>query len=212
MAVEPTVARTAGISYLRVPAADPRTTAEFYAAVFGWTVDADRPEPSFADGTGHVIGHIVPAAGEGPREAGIRPDGFVGDGLAAAVTGIEPELWVDRPATAVAFYEQAFGATTLHRVGAGEDIVAQLAVGDARFWVAATGEGRFSPNAIGGATGRTLLVVAEPEAVVRRAVAAGARELSPVQDEHGWRLGRIADPHGHEWEIGHPLGAWPLHS
>ena len=125
------------------------------------------------------------------------------------MTSIEPELWADRPARAVAFYERAFGATTLHRVGDGEDIVAQLAVGDARFWVASAGEGRFSPDAIGGATGRTLLVVDDPEELVRRAVAAGARETSAVADEHGWRLGRIVDPFGHEWEIGHPLGAWP---
>jgi PhnB protein len=125
------------------------------------------------------------------------------------VTGIEPELWSDRPAAAVAFYERAFGATTLHRVGEGEDIVAQLAVGEARFWVASAGEGRFAPNAIGGATGRTLLVVDDPEELVRRAVAAGARETSAVADEHGWRLGRILDPFGHEWEIGHPLSPWP---
>ena len=26
----------------------------------------------------------------------------------------------------------------------------------------------------------------------------------------GWRLGRIVDPFGHEWEIGRPLGQWPL--
>jgi PhnB protein len=125
------------------------------------------------------------------------------------MTSIEPQLWTERPATAVAFYERAFGATTLHRVGDGEDIVAQLAVGEARFWVAAAGEGRFSPDAIGGATGRTLLVVDDPADLVGRAVAAGARETSAVQDEHGWRLGRITDPFGHEWEIGHPLGAWP---
>src|SRR5689334_11843473 len=77
MAVELAVARTAGISYLRVPAADPRATAEFYSAVFGWTVDADRPEPSFADGTGHVIGHIVLAPADVAGEAGIRPYGYV---------------------------------------------------------------------------------------------------------------------------------------
>jgi PhnB protein len=125
------------------------------------------------------------------------------------VTSIEPELWVDRPATAVAFYERAFGAATLHRVGEGEDIVAQLAVGDARFWVGGAGEARFSPAAIGGATGRTLLVVDDPDGAMRRAVDAGARETSATQDEHGWRLGRITDPFGHEWEIGRPLGAWP---
>jgi PhnB protein len=68
---------------------------------------------------------------------------------------------------------------------------------------------RLSPRTIGGATGRTLLVVEDPDSVVRQAVAAGATESSPVTNEHGWRLGRIVDPFGHEWEIGVPLGAWP---
>jgi PhnB protein len=44
-----------------------------------------------------------------------------------------------------------------------------------------------------------------------RAEAAGATITAPVADEHGWRLGRIVDPFGHEWEIGHPLGTWPPH-
>ena len=118
---------------------------------------------------------------------------------------------MDTPSEAVAFYEAAFGATVLHRVGDGDDIVAQLAVGDAAFWVAASSAPmrRLSPRAIDGATSRTLLVVDDPEAVVGRALAAGATESSPVTNEHGWRLGRIVDPFGHEWEIGVPLGPWP---
>jgi PhnB protein len=127
------------------------------------------------------------------------------------MTSIQPELWVDRASQAVAFYVDAFGATVLHRVGEGDEIVAQLAVGDASFWVAAADSnmGRFSPKAIGGATSRTLLVVADPDAVWKRAVDAGAAEGSPVADEHGWRIGRVIDPFGHEWEIGKPTGAWP---
>jgi PhnB protein len=127
------------------------------------------------------------------------------------MTSIQPELWVESPRAAVAFYEAAFGATVLHRVGDGDDVVAQLAIGDAAFWVAVSSAEmkRLSPRAIDGATSRTLLVVDDPETLVRRAVAAGATETSPVGDEHGWRLGRIVDPFGHEWEIGVPLGAWP---
>jgi len=127
------------------------------------------------------------------------------------MTSIQPELWVETPGEAVAFYEAAFGATVLHRVGEGDDIVAQLGVGDAAFWVAATSAAmkRLSPRALDGATSRTLLVVEDPDRVVRQAVAAGATESSPVNNEHGWRLGRIIDPFGHEWEIGLPLGAWP---
>jgi PhnB protein len=127
------------------------------------------------------------------------------------LTSIQPELWVEGPSEAVAFYEAAFGATLLHRVGNGDDIVAQLGVGDAAFWVAATSATmkRLSPRAIDGATGRTLLVVDDPDSVVGRALAAGATESSPVNNEHGWRVGRIVDPFGHEWEIGVPLGTWP---
>jgi predicted enzyme related to lactoylglutathione lyase len=59
-----------------MPAPDPQRSAVFYRAVFGWTVDTDRDDPSFEDGTGHVIGHFVaevPVAGG----AGVRPYVFV---------------------------------------------------------------------------------------------------------------------------------------
>jgi PhnB protein len=111
----------------------------------------------------------------------------------------------------MAFYAAAFGAVVVHCVGEGDDIVAQLQVGDAAFWVAPTSQEmrRLSPEEVSGTTSRTLLVVADPDRVVRSAVDAGATEISPVTDEHGWRLGRIIDPYGHEWEIGSPLGPWP---
>jgi uncharacterized protein len=72
------VFRDGGISYLRIPASDPQASAAFYESVFGWRVDAGRPDPSFEDGTGHVIGHLSTehaVAGE----AGIRPYVFVRD-------------------------------------------------------------------------------------------------------------------------------------
>lgn len=97
--------RDAGISYLRIPAADPRAAALFYEAVFGWKIDADRPDPSFEDGTGHVIGHVS-SEHEVAGEAGIRPYVYVesvDDALGAVsanggrvVTDPYPEgdLWV----------------------------------------------------------------------------------------------------------------------
>src|SRR5215472_4044245 len=110
----------------------------------------------------------------------------------SSMTGIQPELWIDRAEAAVTFYQAAFGARVLHRVGEGDDIVAQLAVGDAAFWVAPGGaEGpRFSPQAIGGATGRVLLVVDDPDAVFAQAVggvrdeeAAGSNPATPTSSK-----------------------------
>jgi uncharacterized protein len=44
--------------------------------VFGWSVRTDRDDPSFEDGTGHVIGHFVADQSAG-GEAGLRPYVFV---------------------------------------------------------------------------------------------------------------------------------------
>src|SRR4051794_23536779 len=75
---ESPVFRPAGISYLRIPSADPKRTAAFLDAVFGWKVDADRDDPSFEDGTGHVIGHIDGGMGVAGK-AGARPYIYVGN-------------------------------------------------------------------------------------------------------------------------------------
>jgi PhnB protein len=50
-----------------------------------------------------------------------------------------------------------------------------------------------------------LLIVADPAAVCARAVKAGAKQVAPVADGHGWRIGRIVDPFGHHWEIARQL-------
>src|SRR5262245_66679167 len=98
------------------------------------------------------------------------------------MTSIQPELWVENAREAIAFYRAAFGATVLHLVGDGDEIVAQLGVGDAAFWVAPASSTmkRLSPRAIEGTTSRTLLVVDDPDAVAQQAVRAGAKETSPV--------------------------------
>lgn len=77
---------------------------------------------------------------------------------------IQPELWVERASAAVAFYQAAFGATVMHQVGDGDDIVAQLSVDGAEFWVAEADPSmrRLDPRAIDGTTSRTLLVIATP--------------------------------------------------
>jgi predicted enzyme related to lactoylglutathione lyase len=72
------VFRPAGISYLRIPAVDPQASADFYEAVFGWSVRRDRDDPAFEDSGGHVIGHFS-AEHAVAGEAGVRPYVFVED-------------------------------------------------------------------------------------------------------------------------------------
>lgn len=137
-----------------------------------------------------------------------------GDRGGGPQTGVVAQLSVRRGRAAVEFYKAAFGAEEVYRVGGTdqhEPVVSQLAIGTASFWVADESPAHlnFSPESLGGATTRMLLIVADPDAVVERAVAAGAKEIRPVGEEHGWRLGRILDPFGHHWEIGVPLIPWP---
>ena len=125
-------------------------------------------------------------------------------------TSIQAQLSVKRGPEALAFYAQAFGATIDYQVG-DDSIVAQLSVGEATFWVSdeAPEHGHASPETLGGTTLRLLLLVDDPDATFARAVDAGATEFHPVEENYGWRLGRVVDPFGHHWEIGKPLGPWP---
>jgi PhnB protein len=50
-----------------------------------------------------------------------------------------------------------------------------------------------------------VMAVEDLDAAFARALAGGAREVWPVADQHGWRVGRIVDPFGHHWEIGKKL-------
>jgi PhnB protein len=123
-------------------------------------------------------------------------------------TSIAPMLNVRHGAKAIDFYKAAFGATELYRVDAPDGaVVAQLDVQGADFWLAdeSPEHANFSPETLNGSTTRIILVVDDPDAVFARAIAAGGTVVWPVADQYGWRLGRLADPYGHHWEIGKPL-------
>ena len=125
-----------------------------------------------------------------------------------------PELSVRGGREAVEFYKRAFGAVEEYRVGGTDEhqaVVSQLSIDGATLWVSDESPEHLhhSPETLSGTTTRILLVVDDPVAASRRATAAGATEVYPVTEEHGWLLGRIEDPYGHQWEIGKPLGPWP---
>jgi PhnB protein len=123
-------------------------------------------------------------------------------------TSIAPWLSVRSSARAVDFYKSAFGATEAFRLeGPDGSVVAKLSVEGAEFWLSDESPERanFSPESLGGGTVRMILTVADPDAMFQRARLAGAGEVFPIGEEHGWRLGRVVDPFGHHWEIGRPV-------
>ena len=123
-------------------------------------------------------------------------------------SSIAPWLSVVNGVEAIAFYKTAFGAKEGYRM---EDpdggVVVKLLVGDAEFWV--SGGSKDDPNAssdpLGGRSLRMILTVADPDTLFEQALKAGASQVFPMGEEYGWRLGRLVDPFGLHWEIGHPL-------
>ena len=127
---------------------------------------------------------------------------------AAFVPSIAPWLTVRDGARAVAFYKSAFEAAEVYRLeDPGGGLVVRLSVAGAEFWISAEPpkEGDASAEPLGGGSVRMILTVADPDSVFAQALAAGASEVFPVGEGHGWRLGRLVDPFGLHWEIGHQL-------
>jgi len=127
---------------------------------------------------------------------------------APVACSVAPMLAVRNGARAVEFYKSAFGAIEVYRVDAPDGaVVSRLSIDGAEFWLSdeSPAHANFSPDSLGGGTVRMILTVRDPDATFAKAVAAGAREVVPVEEAHGWRLGRVVDPYGHHWEIGRPL-------
>jgi PhnB protein len=123
-------------------------------------------------------------------------------------TSIEPWLSVRDGVKAVEFYKAAFGAIEVYRLDVPDGtVVAKLSIDGAGFWISdeSTGSGNISPVSLGESTVRMILTVADPDSLFERVLKHGATEIFPVGVAHGWKLGRLADPFGHHWEIGHPV-------
>jgi PhnB protein len=127
---------------------------------------------------------------------------------------VTPFLCVKDAARAVDFYRNVFGATELERMSepGGKVNHALLKIGDSIVrlsddsskhvaeWVA-KGWSR-SPQSLGGTPVHLYLYVEDSDAVFKRAIAAGAKEMEPVMDkEWGDRIGALTDPFGHIWMI-----------
>jgi PhnB protein len=122
-------------------------------------------------------------------------------------TTIAPWLTVQKASKAVDFYKAAFTAIETYRLETPEGLVVKLSVNGAEFWLSGghMGAERSDIQSLACENIRMILTVTNPDILFANALAAGASEISPITEEHGWRLGRLVDPFGLHWEIGHPV-------
>ena len=119
---------------------------------------------------------------------------------------VTPHFVAQDAAAALAYYVRAFGAVERYRLvePSGKIGHAELSIGDAVVMVCDEYPdfGAVSPAAYGGSPIKLLIYVDDCDAVVARAVEAGATLLRPVKDQfHGDRSGMVVDPAGFTWTI-----------
>jgi PhnB protein len=111
---------------------------------------------------------------------------------------ITPNTIVSDAGEAVAFYEQAFGAEEKMRLTMpdGKIVHCELQIGDSRLNLADAMEGWPLHPLL------AQIYVADSDAMFKRAIAAGAKQLMPMTDMFfGSREGRLIDPFGNTWTI-----------
>jgi PhnB protein len=119
---------------------------------------------------------------------------------------IIPYLSIKGAAAAIEFYKKAFGATESMRLAQPDGRIghAELQLGDSRVMLADEFPDMDfrSPLSMGGSPVHIHLYVDDVDAVVSRAVGAGAKVIRPVQNQfYGDRTGTVADPYGHIWHV-----------
>ena len=120
---------------------------------------------------------------------------------------VTPHLVCAGAAEAIEFYKQAFGAVEGGRLPGpdGKLMHAMIRIGDSAVMLVDEMPqwGALGPKSLKGSPVTIHLYVGDVDAVVKRAVAAGAKVTMPVDDMFwGDRYGKIEDPFGHQWSIG----------
>jgi PhnB protein len=111
---------------------------------------------------------------------------------------------VDGAAQAIAFYEKAFNAKELSRMAMpdGKIAHAEIKIGDSPIMLADAMEGFRDPRDLGGTPVSFMIYVADVDTIFKQALAAGAKEQRPLQDQfYGDRSGTLVDPFGHVWNV-----------
>ena len=124
------------------------------------------------------------------------------------VSALATRLVFDDATAAIAFYQEAFGATVReepHRAPDGKVVHSEVWIGDSVVFVTDEGEDRngVAPGSVGGlVTAVMALSVPDVGALWERAVAAGCEVVYPLADQfYGDRAGRLRDPFGHQWML-----------
>ena len=120
-------------------------------------------------------------------------------------TSIAPWLNVQDGQAAAMFYKTAFDAIETYRLETPGGLIVRLSLKGAEFWVSGGSQNSSNTQPPGSASVRMILTVDDPDTLFAKAIKAGASEVFPVGEGHGWRLGRLVDPFGFHWEIGYPL-------
>jgi uncharacterized glyoxalase superfamily protein PhnB len=120
--------------------------------------------------------------------------------------GAIPYLIVKGASDAIGFYQRVFGAEVVMRLDAPDGLLmhAELKVGPAHFMLTEERPQHqaLSPASLGGTGSQAVIYVPDADAVVDRAVKAGATLTMPVADQFwGDRSGCINDPFGHAWFV-----------
>ncbi len=121
-------------------------------------------------------------------------------------TSFAPQLAIKSGTMEIEFYKKAFGAIELRRFSNddGSIHVAEMSIDGAMFHFheEKVEAGYFDPLRFNGVTTIIGLMVDDVDAIMTRALAAGASITSPAKDyEYGYRQGSLVDPFGHQWLI-----------
>jgi PhnB protein len=119
---------------------------------------------------------------------------------------ITPYLMMDGAARAIAFYQEAFGATELFRMADDKGRVghAEIRIGDSVVMLADTQPGATcsSPPSLGGSTVGLMIYLEDVDTVFARALKAGGKSIRPLANQfYGDRSGTLEDPFGHVWTV-----------
>lgn len=122
-------------------------------------------------------------------------------------SSIEPWFTLNNGEQALKFYKSAFSANETYRLQDPDGgLVVRLSVKGSGFWISSESTSEIKSNdPLGGNSIRLILIVDDPDTLYAQAIKAGATEIFPVGEDHGWRLGRLSDPFGLHWELGYQL-------